>query len=427
MNNGARYLTINTVVRKYMMEITRTDTDVPSWLTPKDCDETHKHTPETIEGHAALFRKGLPGARITWAVSWHALTDPSPHYQAVRAKLKDLHEIAGDDVTAIIGGFFPNRYNTREQINRDFDDAFAIIEKWIGHKPKSVISGYLAADNIRYLSEKHGVIAVQGNIWSQYQIDNMDGDGSISYPYYPSRQHFCKPAQGAADFIDCLNFDGWTVDPHFGRLVGCPTKYTNSRIGIGPIETLCNLGPEEGLQELKATTEAHYGLSHPKNPFSWLTSCYETALFTDIPSLSHVTDWLSWMRGRWPDVRCIPLAEMAAEIRQQHPTNDTLNYELHQKGSGIGATRPEEEITWYMNKAFRLGVFADAKGAQTVFDYTRYTRDYQEPQGLGERDWGLLDQISQKQIRPQDRPVPLDKFTDLKKVRATLRAMGRTL
>jgi len=32
------------------------------------------------------------------------------------------------------------------------------------------------------------------------------------YPYYPSREHFCKPAQEPAGFIDCVSLDGWSVD-----------------------------------------------------------------------------------------------------------------------------------------------------------------------------------------------------------------------
>lgn len=424
---GNRHLTVNAVVRKYMIETTRDTQDVPGWVRPEDADESRLHSPETIEGLGNLFRTGLPGARITWAISWQALTDESARYKAVRAKLKELHENQGDDVVPIIGGFFPNRYNTREQINRDFDDAFAIIERWIGRKPKTVISGFLAADNMRHLAEKHGVIGVQGNIWSQFSIDNMDGEGSIAYPYYPSRQHFCKPSQGKDDFIDCLNFDGWTVDFHFGRMVGCSTKYTNSRIGIGPIETLGNLGPEEGLRELKATTEAHFGLSHPLNPFSWLTSCYETGLFTQMKNLPHVVEWLKWMRQQWPDVRCVPLSELAAEIRSAHPNNDTLNYQLQQMGSGIGATRPDEKITWFMNKHFRLAIQTDAAGNKSVFDYTRYTRDYQEPRGVGERNWSIMDRINQKQSRPQDKPVALEAFPERDEVQKVLSRLGQSL
>lgn len=61
---------------------------------------------------------------------------------------------------------------------------------------------------------------MQGNIWSQYAIDGQDGDGSIIYPYYPSKEHFCKPAQNDNDFIDCINLDGWTVDFVAGRMQG---------------------------------------------------------------------------------------------------------------------------------------------------------------------------------------------------------------
>ena len=81
-----------------------------------------------------------------------------------------------------------------------------------GYRPRSVLAGYLAAENQRFLAEKEGIHVCQGNIWSQYGIDNGDGDGSICYPYYPSREHFCKPAQAAGDFIDCVNLDGWTCD-----------------------------------------------------------------------------------------------------------------------------------------------------------------------------------------------------------------------
>ena len=46
----------------------------------------------------------------------------------------------------------------------------------------------------------------------QHNIDGGGADGSPSYPFYPSTEHFCKPAQGKSDFIDCVNLDGWTMD-----------------------------------------------------------------------------------------------------------------------------------------------------------------------------------------------------------------------
>ncbi|MFR1983375.1 MAG: DUF3863 domain-containing protein [Christensenellaceae bacterium] len=80
--------------------------------------------------------------------------------------------------------------------------------------------------------------AAQGIYSASITLDNQDGEGSICYPYYPSKQHFCKPAQNAKDFIDCVNFDGWTVDFICASYCGCTPEGYNSRMGCGPIETL---------------------------------------------------------------------------------------------------------------------------------------------------------------------------------------------
>ena len=45
------------------------------------------------------------------------------------------------------------------------------------------------------IAEEEGIHVCQGTIWSQYGIDNGDGDGSISYPYFPSREHACNPSR----------------------------------------------------------------------------------------------------------------------------------------------------------------------------------------------------------------------------------------
>ena len=109
------------------------------------------------------------------------------------------------------GAYFANMYNTREQVNRDLHDGLRRVSEIVGdgYRPKNVVAGFLSADNLRYLAEEL-IHVCQGNIWSQYAVDN--GDGAICYPFYPSREHFCKPSRGTEDFIDIVNLDGWTVD-----------------------------------------------------------------------------------------------------------------------------------------------------------------------------------------------------------------------
>ena len=126
----------------------------------------------------------------------------------------EYHSRFGDEITFIPGGFFQPMYNPRERTRQDLHEALQRVSDMVGggYRPRSVLAGFLDAASLKYLAEKENIHVCQGNIWSQYSIDNGDGDGSVCYPYYPSTEHFCKPGQGAADFIDCVNLDGWTCD-----------------------------------------------------------------------------------------------------------------------------------------------------------------------------------------------------------------------
>ncbi len=411
-----RYMTINCVIRKNQIEITR-DTTAGQ-------DETQWHDADSIEKLSRIIRDGMPDARVTWAFSWQALFDESERYKLIREKVKEFHDERGDDVTFLPGGFFANRYNTRAQVNADITEAIQRIESWTGTRPRSLVAGFLSAANIAH-ARKEGIIGVQGNIWSQYAIDNQDGDGSICYPYYPSKEHFAKPAQGVDDLIDCVNFDGWTVDFFNARLVGARGARRNSRLGLGPIETLGNLGGPRGLAEMEAVATAHYADSMPFNKFTWLTTAIEVVLLHQVPDLPCFTTFLQWVRERWPDVACPTLAEFAADFRRDFKNNDGIDYELNQRGNGIGASKPGEEITWFMNKQFRLGILKNTRGKHHVFDYTRYTLPFDEPASIGERNWSILGDINQKRLRRQDKPRNLDKWEPWRALQPWLERRGR--
>ena len=50
-----------------------------------------------------------------------------------------------------------------------------------------------------------------------------------------------NPLRGRVDFIDCVCLDGWTCDFLAARREGFEGGF-NSRMGVGPIETVGNLG-----------------------------------------------------------------------------------------------------------------------------------------------------------------------------------------
>ncbi|UCG47104.1 MAG: DUF3863 domain-containing protein [Phycisphaerales bacterium] len=415
---GNRFFTFNTVVRVNQIETTR---DVNHGE-----DESSVHSPKEARVFRQAVEKGWPGARITWAFSWLALKDQRPNYRGLRKLVVSYHKKYGDEITFIPGAYFANMYNTRRQVNRDLHEGLQMVSDMVGgrYRPQSVIAGFLSAENLRYLAEEEGIHVCQGNIWSQYAIDNGDGEGSISYPYYPSREHFCKPARGKEDFIDCVNLDGWTMDfltakyPG-GRIIN--GQWCGSRQGVGPIETVIRLGTETGTKDMLATTAAHFDKGFELNGFAWVTCIWELALvegrkiygYQGRNGLDGMVIWFTEMRRRWPKAKCITQGEFGLLWRKQFKNNDDLDYRFVMRGSGTCGSDPCMEIQWFMNKDFRLALLRDwqSESDTKLIDFTRYDLKAAEPAdpkpGQHIRNWSLMNRLNQKGTRPQDEPITI--------------------
>jgi hypothetical protein len=295
-----------------------------------------------------------------------------------------------------------------------------------GYRPNSVVAGYLAAQNQRYLADEEGIHVCQGNIWSQYAIDNGDGEGSLAYPYYPSKEHFCKPAQGPEDFIDCVNLDGWTMDFLCARRQGFADGF-NSRLGVGPIECLLSDFPrisrELGMRGMIATTATHFDRGFELNGFAWVTTNWELALFADnSPDRNahllergleeYLSEWLKEICRRWPGTLCPTQGEFGLAWREHFKDNSTLDYRFEQRGTGLPGSEENLEIRWFMNRDFRLALLRDwkANGPEKVIDFTRYDFPAAEPT-TPSRNWSLINVLNQKGIRPQDEPRSLSQFS----------------
>jgi hypothetical protein len=398
---GNRFLTFNTVIRVNQIEVSRNRN--------LGVDERSLHTPSRVIAFREAIETGLPGAKMTWALSWLAMHDTTDNYTRIRKLIVGYHYKYGDEITFIPGAYFANAYNTTAQVNKDLHEGLAKVSEIVGHgyRPQSVVAGFLSAKNQEFLAKEEDIHVCQGNIWSQFAIDNQDGDGSVCYPYYPSKEHFCKPAQGKNDFIDCVNLDGWTTDFLAARRQGFAEGF-NSRMGVGPIETLGKYGPEVGLKEMLHTTAIHFDRGFELNGFGWVTNCWELCLPYDFVELKN---WLSEIKKRWPDVKLITQGEFGL-IWRDHYKKNNFDYRFEEKGSGIGGSDADKEIRWFMNKDFRLALLHNWKlnDPEKVIDFTNYTLHTEEPKEMTRR-WSLLGEINQKQTRPLDKPVPLDKLS----------------
>lgn len=398
---GNRFLTFNTVIRVNQIEVSR-DRNVGE-------DERSLHTPAKVIAFRNALAEGFPGGKMTWSFSWLALQDTTASYKEIRRLIVGYHYKYGDDVTFIPGAYFANAYNTTEQVNKDLHDALKIISDMVGggYRPLSIVAGFMSSKNQQYLAEKEGIHVCQGNIWSQFSIDNQDGDGSVVYPYYPSKEHFCKPAQNKNDFIDCVNLDGWSIDFLAGRRKGFEDNF-NSRMGVGPIETIGRYGKEIGLKEMMHTTAIHFDKGYELNGFGWVTNCWELSLPYDESLLKA---WLIAIKERWPDAKLITQGEFGLLWRAHYKSN-TFDYRFVERGSGIGGSDADNEIKWFMNKDFRLALLRDWKKdtPEKVIDFTNYQLPATEPLEMT-RKWSLLGEINQKQSRPQDKPILIDSLS----------------
>lgn len=398
---GSRFLTFNTIIRVNQIEVTR-EKSVGE-------DERAMHTPQRVIAFREAISSVYPDARITWAFSWLALHDTTANYREIRELVVGYHHTYGDDITFIPGAYFANAYNTREQVNKDLHEGLAKVSEMVGNgfRPKSVVAGFLAAENQQYLAEKEGIHVCQGNIWSQFSIDNQDGDGAVSYPFYPSREHFCKPAQGKSDFIDCVNLDGWSMDFLAARRDGFADGF-NSRMGVGPIETIRAYGKLTGLTEMLHTTALHFDRGFELNRFAWVTNCWELSLPINVAGL---TDWLDEIKREWPDVKFITQGEFGL-LWREHYKDNSFDYHFEQKGSGIGGSDANLKIRWFMNKDFRLALVEDwqKNRGENVIDFTRYDVKAQEPNDMT-RKWSLMGEVNQKNTRPQDKPKPIGQLS----------------
>jgi len=342
---------------------------------------------------------------MTWAFSWLALQSAESNYVQIRQIVAGYVKQYGDEMTFIPGGYFAPMYNTPNQTNADIHAALAIISGVVGnnYRPQAIIGGFLSAATMQYLAKVEKIHVAQGTIFTQFSIDYGDGDGGSPYPYYPSTEHYLRPAQGESDFIDLVNLDGWTVDLLAARRNGFADGF-NSRMGVGPIETISRYGALVGLEQMIASTAQHFSQGYSlNNNFAYVTSIWEIVLVSQFGHLDALTSWLQAIQQRWSDVQMMTHGELGMQWRAQHKDkNNGWNYQFVDVGTGIGGSDADKETHWYVNKEFRLVFLRNLTDPSLgdVIDFTRYDLPASEPSGTSfTRSWNLMNVMNMKQSR----------------------------
>ena len=413
---GGRFVTLCIMIRTTPWEVSR---DVK--LHPRD--ESNWHTLDGVRSMRVAFAKNNPNGRLTWGFTLNALEDQRKNYCQIRDYVAECQEEYGDEVT-YFPGYFPAMYLSRERVNKEMTEAIQIITDFVGnsYRPQAIMGGFLSADSLKYLAEKENIHTAHAVIWSQHNIDGGGADGSPSYPFYPSTEHFCKPAQGKSDFIDCVNLDGWTMDFICARqsgAIGHEITGYNSRRGVGPIETYKGWGLDLGHREVMHTQSIHFDKGFELNKFGWVTNIWEAQMLYEFGKefiCNALEMWVSGTKKRWPDTHFVTFGEYGNLWRNQYKNNDEMNYRFEERGSGLGDSYNNLEIKWFMNKEFRLALLRDWHKDQPdyVIDFTRYDLTASEPKDPSPtnpiKNWSLINRINQKGLRPQDKPILLNEL-----------------
>jgi hypothetical protein len=419
---GGRFVTLCIMIRTTPWEVSR---DVK--LHPRD--EVEYHTLDYVRSLREAFSKNNPEGRLTWGFTLNALEDQRKNFREIRDYAVYCKENFGDEIS-YFPGYFPAMYLPRKRVNKEMTEAIQIITDFVGngYRPESIIGGFLSADSLKYLSEVESIHTAHAVIWSQHAIDGGGADGSPSYPFYPSTEHFCKPAQSKNDFIDCVNLDGWTMDFICARRSGANGHEItgfNSRRGVGPIETYKGWGLDLGHREVMHTQSIHFDKGFELNGFGWVTNIWEAQLLHEFGKdfiCSAMEMWVSDTMKRWPNTKFVSFGEFGKIFRQQFSNNDKMNYRFIERGSGLGDSYNNLEIKWFMNKDFRLALLRDwhFDTPEKVIDFTRYDLPAKEPEDATpdkpNKDWSLMNRINQKGLRPQDKPIPLNELVEEDKI-----------
>jgi hypothetical protein len=427
---GNRFVTLCIMIRTSPWEVSR---DVKLI----NRDESFAHTLEVVSKMREAFAKNNPHGRLTWGFTLNALEDRRPNYVDIRKYVVECQQRYGDEVT-YFPGYFPAMYLPRERVNREMTEAIHTISAMVGkgYRPECIMGGFLSANNLAYLAEKEKIHVAHSVIWSQHEVDGGGADGSLSYPYYPSREHFCKPAQDSSDFIDCVSLDGWSVDFLNATVSGgvrgtTPYNGAASRRGVGPIESYGEWGLDIGNLSVMHTQSIHFDRGFELNGFGWIPNIWEAAL-AKIPERQNdwwddnfvyrmMERWVGSTLKRWPDVKFVTFGEYGNIWRNHFQNNEAVNYRFEEKGLGIGSSWGNEEIRWFMNKDFRLALLKNwhKNTPEMVIDFTRYDLKAIEPADPTPekpvKDWSLMNRINQKGLRPQDNPILITQLSDEEK------------
>lgn len=333
-----------------------------------------------------------PHLHITWAIDNNFVFQESnrPQLQQV-LQYVDLY---GDEVGILSG--YPNNHYTLAQWGNEMNEwlymyrynalnalhesgtvgqpsVFASIP--LAYRPTSLSSFAVNPEQVTWLKNNFGITSYMGWAATQYNVNNLFGEGSPLMPYWSNEHNPLVPAQGGFDNSGAVFMNPVTIDPIGSRYVEKSSRWT-----IHPGDPY--------VQSSTAEPQLYTAQQYVDNPYQMMNTVNYLSIVIDTNwVLRHPNLFNGWddFVNHFPagrDVHIVGIDELGQMYRTTSgSTNDHAQFTLMFRGSGYvtaidGNNSPADtRYLWTENEFQRLILRKqDGDSAWSVIDFTDYTK-----------------------------------------------------
>ncbi|MFC7558008.1 S-layer homology domain-containing protein [Paenibacillus farraposensis] len=252
--------------------------------------------------------------------------------------------------------------------------------------PKSLSSYTVNPEQAQWLKDHYRITSAMGWSATQYNVNNIYGEGSPLMPYWSNKDNPIVPAQGLADNSGTVFMNSVTIDP-----IGSRYTEGSSRWTLAPGDPNMN-------EKTDAAPQLYIAQQYLDNPYQRLNTVNYMSIILDIhsfatkPHLSQI--WDNFVK-HFPADREVEIVGVDG-LKQIYESsagsnNDRSEFSLMFRGSGIasGSNNSPANLRylWTENASQRIILSKeDGDAAWSIIDFTDYTRSPVPKMPYGEKN-----------------------------------------
>ncbi|WP_226001478.1 S-layer homology domain-containing protein [Paenibacillus sp. BJ-4] len=365
-------------------------------LQGKDAGSTT--TVEQIEQARQLLMDHFgPNLKVTWAMENRFI-----FVETNRPQLKKVLEYVdqyGDEVGILDG--YPNnlyglpewearmnewlymyRYNALNELHQSGSLGSPSVfesmdtDQYRKYLPKSLTGFTVNPEQAQWLKDHFKITSAMGWSATQYNVNNMYGEGSPLMPYWSNKDNPIVPAQGITDNSGIVFMNSITIDP-----IGSRYTKNSSRWTLHPGDPY--------VTETDAAPQLYIAQQYLDNPYQRLNTVNYMSIILDINWLAKNHNmsqiWDSFV-NHFPVDREVEIVGVDG-LKQIYESlagsnNDHTEFTLMFRGSGIKTVMDSNNspanlrYLWTENASQRIILSKeDGDAAWSIIDFTDYTRN----------------------------------------------------